>query len=228
MKPSLPVADPSEMNPSENSFADQPSSCCSVPRLSTVAAIAMVGLLMTTSYLVGRNRTLSTELSSAAVDTSLLSGSPMVEIDGEMMPIVDATAAVVSEKYSLATGPVSDDSEGLFMLDHNSGLLQCQVIYPRAGRVMAQYVVNVNQVLGGGGKGGEYLMLTGRVNFQTSSNRPAASVVVYVMDTSTGNFAAYGLPFNNSMVNSNQPQNGALQLVTQGSANPLIDRDSLR
>ncbi len=46
-------------------------------------------------------------------------------------------SAVVSEKFSIATGPVADDSEGFFMLDHNSGLLQCQVIYPRLGQVGA-------------------------------------------------------------------------------------------
>ena len=150
-----------------------------------------------------------------------------VELPAEFS-MVDAAAAVSSEKFSLATGPVSDDGEGLFMLDHNTGVLQCQVIYPRIGRVGASFQTNVAEALGTGGKGGSYLMLTGRVNFPRSSNSPAASVAVYVMDTATGNFVCYGVPFNTSMVNAGRPQGGAMVLITSGSANTLIDRDQLR
>ena len=188
-------------------------------------AVAVLLTVATLAYLVGRNRTLTAALQSSAHP---LAGSPTITVDGQTLPIVDAAGAVVSEKFSIATGPVSEDSEGFFMLDHNSGLLQCQTIYPRLGQVGAKFVANVAEGLGNGGQGGSYLMLTGRVNFPRSSNQPAASVVVYVMDTATGQFVAYGVPFNESMVNSGRPQNGALVLVTRGSANPLIDRDSLR
>ncbi len=70
--------------------------------------------------------------------------------------------------------------------------------------------------LGTGGKGGEYLMLTGRVNFPRASNRPVASVVVYVMDTATGNYVCYGVPFNDSMVNAGRQQQGGLVFITKG------------
>ncbi|MEM9828927.1 MAG: hypothetical protein AAF958_20235, partial [Planctomycetota bacterium] len=153
---------------------------------------------------------------------------PDIKIDGQSFPLMDAASAVVSDKFSVATGPVSEDGDGFFMLDHNSGLLQCQVIYPRTGLIGATFQTNVGEALGTGGKGGDYLMLTGRVNFPRASNRPAGNCVVYVMDTTTGSFACFGVPFNNVMVNSNRPQQGAMVLIARGSANPLIDRDNFR
>ncbi|TWU23305.1 hypothetical protein Pla52o_28410 [Novipirellula galeiformis] len=143
-------------------------------------------------------------------------------------PTIDATAAVTSEKFSMATGPVSEDAEGLFVLDHNSGLLQCSVIYPRAGRFMASFTANVAEALASGGKGGSYMLVTGTADFPRASNRPAAPSVVYVLDTATGNYACYGIPFNRQLVNNNQPQMGPMVLIATGTANPLVDRDALR
>jgi hypothetical protein len=147
---------------------------------------------------------------------------------GTDFPILNATAAVSSDKFSMATGATSEDAEGLFVLDHNSGLLQCNVIYPRMGRFMARFQANVADALGSGGKGGEYMMVTGNANFPRSSTTPAAPSVVYVMDTGTGNYACYGIPFNRVLVSSGRPQEGALVLISSGSANPVIDRDNLR
>jgi len=147
---------------------------------------------------------------------------------GNLFPTIDAAAAVTSEKFSLATGPVSPDADGLFMLDHNSGLLQCSVIYPRLGRFMANFTVNVNEALPSGGKGGQYMIATGLANFPSSSSRPAASSVVYVLEVTSGKYACYGIPFNRVALNANQPQQSPMILISTGTANPLIDRDNLR
>ena len=144
------------------------------------------------------------------------------------LPMLDASSAVSGEKYSIATGSVSEDADGLFVLDHNSGLLQCTVIYPRMGQFMARFSVNVNEAVGTGAKGGKYMMLTGRAQFPRASNRPAASTVVYVMDTASGNYACYGIPFDRVAMNANRQQQGPLVLITTGTANPVIDRDDLR
>lgn len=144
------------------------------------------------------------------------------------LPPIDATAAVTSEKFSMATGPVSGESEGLFVLDHNSGLLQCSVIYPRIGKFAATFSVNVSDALASGGKGGQYMMATGLADFPRASNNPVGQSVVYVLDSATGKFACYGIPFNRVLMNSGQPQSGTLRLLAVGTASPLIDRDSLR
>lgn len=144
------------------------------------------------------------------------------------LPEIDATSAVTSEQFSMATGAVSDQVEGLFVLDHNSGLLQCSVIYPRIGQFAATFSTNVGEALASGGKGGKYMMVTGMADFPRSSQTPIGSGVVYVLDSSTGNYACYAIPFNQAMVNSNRPQSGQLRLIARGSANPLPDRGSLR
>ena len=144
------------------------------------------------------------------------------------LPILEANSAVTSESFSMASGAVSEDADGLFVLDHNSGLLQCNVIYPRVGRFMAQFTINVADAIGASGKGGKYMMLTGRADFPRASNRPAAQTVVYVIDTATGNYACYGVPFDRVALNSNRPQQGALVWIASGTANPVIDRDNLR
>ncbi len=143
-------------------------------------------------------------------------------------PLVNASAAVSSEKYSIATGPMGDEAEGVFVLDHNSGILQCSVLYPRMMQVMAQFQVNVADALGAGGKGGSYLMVTGFADFPRSNQAPLASSVVYVLDTATGNYACYRMPFDKTAVASGRPQSGPMVLTFQGTANPVINRDSLR
>ena len=190
-----------------------PTSCCSLNRM------VVPGLVLTTvfslclaAYFAGRSS------STDAPANALM----------DQLPLINARSAVTSEKYSIATGAVSEDSDGLFVLDHNSGLLQCSVMYPRLSRFMATFQINVADAVGTGAKGGKYMMLTGQAQFRTSSSTPAASTVVYVIDTSSGNYACYGIPFNRVAMNANKPQQGALVLLATGSANPIVDRDNLR
>ncbi|MDM4014923.1 hypothetical protein [Roseiconus lacunae] len=143
------------------------------------------------------------------------------------LPALNATAAVTSEKFSMATGLISSDAEGLFVLDHNSGLLQCSVVYPRLGKFLGLFTVNVQDVLGSG-KGTGYMMATGLVDAPSSNNNPVASSVIYVLNTSTGMYACYYIPFNRTFLNSGKPQQGSLVLLSTGSADPVIDRDSQR
>jgi hypothetical protein len=138
---------------------------------------------------------------------------------------IDASAAVSSEKYSIATGFVGE-AEGLFVLDHNSGLLQCTVMYPRIGKFNALFSINVNDAIGAGSKGATYLMVTGQAEFPNASNRPIASTLVYVLNTATGNYAAYAIPFDRTALNAGRPQQAPMMLMGTGQANPVIDRDS--
>jgi hypothetical protein len=149
-------------------------------------------------------------------------------VEGGQLPPINAASSVTSEKFSMATGPVSQQTEGVFVLDHNSGLLQCSVVYPRNRQFGATFTANVGEALATGGKGGQYMIATGVADFPRASNIPLGQSLVYVLDTATGNYACYAIPFNRVMMNSNQPQAGALQLFAVGSANPLIDRDQLR
>ena len=190
------------------------SACCSLqsmamPILSTITIVAVC----TAVFYAGR----ASQLES--LNDNAFRG----------LPLVNASAtANMAEKYSIATGQVSDEAEGFFVLDHNSGLLQCNVIYPRTGRFMAQFSVNVGDALGTSGKGGNYLIVTGSAQFPRASNRPAAPTIVYVMDTTSGTYACYGIPYDRGATTAGRPQQRDMVLINTGSASAVPDRDELR
>jgi hypothetical protein len=141
---------------------------------------------------------------------------------------IDATASAIGEDFSMATGQVSADAEGVFVLDHNSGLLQCNVLYPRTGQFGAAFVANVKDALGGGGKNSKYLMVTGAAQFGGNASRGAANCVVYVLDQSSGAYACLGIPFSESLVNGRTPQMGPMTIISIGQAKVALDRDAMR
>ena len=154
--------------------------------------------------------------------------SPVDQFSAGRLPLIDAVASVSSEDYSIATGQVSDRAEGFFVLDHNSGLLRCNVIYPRVGKFMGSFSTNVADAMGTAGKGGKYMMVTGMANFQGDANNRLAPTVLYILDTATGNYVCYGVPFNQAMQNSRQTQQRQPIPIAQGGANMVPDRDRLR
>ncbi|WP_182867694.1 hypothetical protein [Stieleria mannarensis] len=200
--------------------ADQRSDQRSFLRRRSIPLLAVVTLasIVVAAYFAGQTHALR----QAAIEAEQ-HDNPL----GVTLPTLDATAAVSSEKFSMATGFISDRAEGLFVLDHNSGLLQCSVMYPRLGKFLGLFVVNVHDALGSG-KGAEYMMTTGLVDMPSSNNNPLASSVVYVLNTTTGTYACYYIPFNRTLMNSNQPQQGNMVLLATGSADPVVDRDALR
>lgn len=193
---------------------------------STSPSCCNLGSLLVNRWTVGI--LLVAALVSTGMVGYMAGQSDQTDAPSVYFPPIDATAAVSSDKFSMATGMVSDRAEGVFVLDHNSGLLQCSVLYPRVGKFLGLFTTNVADALAVGGKGGKYIMATGLADFPNSSNRPAAASVIYVLDTATGNYACYGIPFNRVAMNSNQRQQGGLVLIATGTANPVIDRDKLQ
>jgi hypothetical protein len=140
--------------------------------------------------------------------------------------LIDAAGGVTSDEFSMSTGMVGNQAEGLFILDHASGLLQCAVLYPRAGTFGAIYQANVQQQLASGGRNSKYLLITGTANFPGGGNQGLGPTsVAYVLDSSTGAFAAYAVPFDRTMANSNNPQQGALMPIASGQARGVAARD---
>ena len=198
--------------------------------IASLVVLAMISVTVI-AYQRGQIAAIDQRVASRAVaPVATIDGLtfPMTQANGRWVLPVDAEGAVSGENFSMAAGALGGGTEGLFVLDHNSGLLQCQVMYPRTGAVGATFQANVAEALGTGGKGGKYMMVIGRVDFPRSSQRPVASCIAYVMDAATGNFVGFGIPFNAAMVAGNRPQSGAMVQVVNGSANPLIDRDAIR
>jgi len=136
-----------------------------------------------------------------------------------MPTTIDAVGAVSSEKYSIATGVVSEESEGFFVLDHNSGIVQCSVFYPRVGKFMATFTGNAGELVGAGGKGGSYLMVTGQADM-TRGGRPGilAPTLLYVLNTASGNYGVFSIPFDRQALAQGRPQQGVMIPVGTGTA----------
>lgn len=134
---------------------------------------------------------------------------------------LNASATDSGQEFAIATGPVSDEADGFFVLDFATGQLTCSVLYPRTKVFGANFATNVKEFLPGDpAKGGsKFLLVTGRADMGQGGNG-----IVYVLDTVSGGYAAFGVPFNRSMVAGNRPQANPLVLISKGTARGVPDR----
>lgn len=127
--------------------------------------------------------------------------------------LLHASSASPGENFALATGAVDEDAEGVFVLDYLTGILKCAVLNHRTGKFAALFTTNVTKDLGAS-KNPKYQMVTGLVNFNRGATpmRPGMSVV-YVLDSSSGRMAAYGIPWRRDAAATGRPQLGMLQTI---------------
>jgi hypothetical protein len=132
--------------------------------------------------------------------------------------LLHATATHGTENFAIATGPVTDDLEGLFTLDFLTGDLRCFLLNSRSvGNWSGYYGYNVATDLAvQPGKTPKFLIATGMGSFRGGgvANNLGGSVV-YVLDANTGNFAVYGVPVDRNLANRGAAQ-GFLPLVRLG------------
>ena len=135
-----------------------------------------------------------------------------------------AVATDSGETFSMCTGYIADGVEGVFFLDFLTGELQCWVLNNRTGQMGGYFAHNVVLELGveQGRKNPRYLMVTGQALLQrgTAGFRPS-DCVVYVADATSGNFAAYIIPWNRNATAANVGQAAPMKLVFKGSARNL-------
>lgn len=130
-----------------------------------------------------------------------------------------ADSAVKGKTMSMATGAVTAGVEGLFVLDHSSGLLQCWIMNPRNGAVGGIFQTNILQDLPAEKVGaGDYVMCTGAFAFSggTAANLVPSACIVYVADEATGNVVGYSFSFNRNELNRGVMQYGPLRAVCAG------------
>ena len=170
----------------------------------------MVAGLLVTGILSG--------LVSGAVVTLLAQRDPAELFSLSEIP-VHATATDSNATFAAATNFIDEDAEGLFLLDGVTGELQCVVLNHRSAKFNALFRANVAQDLGvEAGKKPEYLLVTGNVNFRGSSNARPARSVAYVVDSATGKYAAYGVPWRRELANQGRGQTGPMALLHVGTA----------
>lgn len=153
-------------------------------------------------------------------ETSLLDGG---QTDREMeLPFipVQATATDSNDSFIVATGPIDEFVEGIFFLDPVTGELSCWVMSPWRQTFSAKFKYDkVADDLGlKKSKNSKLLMVTGTWDFRSSSKpiRPSLAIV-YVVNSATGQFAAYSVPWNQNIARKEEHR-GELRLVGKGKA----------
>ena len=134
--------------------------------------------------------------------------------------MLHATATHGGTDMAMATGQLDEDSEAVYFLDYKTGDLSCYLYYPRYQRFGGTFKTNVTTQLPAT-RNADYLMVTGRANTPavTSNTRPSQALV-YVLDTRSGVFAAYGVPVSRTLESAGQPQTGQLVFVAGGEVRP--------
>jgi hypothetical protein len=138
-----------------------------------------------------------------------------------------AMGAMGSETLAISTGPVDEESEGVFFLDYLTGDLQCYVMNPRVGKFTGWFKTNVVKDLPvEKGKKPAYIMATGAWNpTRGGGNARPAQCVVYVCDSNTGLFTAYTFPWVKGTGSSLQTQASPMITLDGGRARNLDLRE---
>lgn len=142
------------------------------------------------------------------------------------MPRAHAVATHGSDNFAIATGMVEDDVEALYFLDYLTGELRGTIISRRNAAFTGFFTYNVMQDFDGVGDPPRFLMVTGMANIPRGrGNTQIGKSLVYIAEATTGQVAAYVMPFNSTLWASGAPQQGTFLLVAKGSFRDAIVRD---
>ncbi len=109
---------------------------------------------------------------------------------------VHATATHGQENFAIATGPIGPDIEAVYILDYLTGELKAAVLNLQSGKFMSFFEYNITKDFpAGAGKNPRYVMVTGLADLRKGGATQMGSSVLYVAEFTSGQIAAYGLPW---------------------------------
>ena len=119
------------------------------------------------------------------------------------------------DNFAIATGPLSDDLEGLFFLDFLTGSLKCAVLSRSTGKFMSAFETSVLDDIGVKATSNpKFMLVTGIADLRrTGGQMQPGNAVVYVAETTTGRVAAYAVPWTSGLATSVIPYKGRLMLL---------------
>jgi hypothetical protein len=123
---------------------------------------------------------------------------------------VHAVATHGQDNFVIATGPVDEDVEAIFMLDSLTGDLRAAVISLQTGKFNSAFSYKVDKdLLTPGAKNPRYLMVTGVANVRRNVQTPnRGRSIVYVAEVTSGKLAAYAIPWQPARQSAGAPQTG--------------------
>lgn len=139
-----------------------------------------------------------------------------------------ATASQAHDNFVIATGFVDEGMEALYFLDFLTGDLKATVINERRPGFAAFYEYNIAADFNlGTVKNPKYLMVTGvaRNARNAGAGGQLSHSILYVVEASTGQLMAYGLPWNPSLAASGKPQRGSFIPIARTALRTAFVRD---
>ncbi|MCC6492111.1 MAG: hypothetical protein IT424_03715 [Pirellulales bacterium] len=142
------------------------------------------------------------------------------------VPQARATATHGSDNFAIATGLVDDNVEALYFLDFLTGDLRAAIVNRRTAQFTAFFQHNVLADFDTIGEQPKFLMVTGLASIPRGSGpTQIGKSLIYVAEASSGQVAAYALPYNSTLQAGGAPQRGGFIKVAQGSFRTVFVRD---
>jgi hypothetical protein len=126
-----------------------------------------------------------------------------------------AVATDHNDRFAVATGALDEVTEAIYYLDFATGELRAAVINPVTRRFNAFFNANVQAALRtDAAKNPKYLLVTGNTIFRTNAGalQPGNSVI-YVAELTSGNLAAYNVPWSPNFANTGTPIRMSMNLL---------------
>ncbi len=138
-----------------------------------------------------------------------------------------AEAASRGKNVSLATGIIDNRREGLYILDHINGNLQCWLLNTRTGEIGGVFRTNVLEAMQGVKVSGDldFVMTTGRFDFNNQGNLIPAQSIVYVAEGKSGAVVGFGFRFDKAALQRGGVQEGVLEVICKGPIRDLQLRE---
>jgi hypothetical protein len=115
---------------------------------------------------------------------------------------VQASATHGQENFAMCTGTIDPEVEAVYLLDFVTGDLKAAVLSINTRMFNTFYTYNVSKDFGAV-KNPKYLMVSGNADMRRQLAVPVGEGVIYIAEMSSGQLAAYGLPWNPGRQSSN-------------------------
>ena len=174
--------------------------------------IAGVIVAMGCGFILGR----STNSATANLSEQAALQAQFDEMQKNLPLRLAADSASGGKTISMATGAITPDVDGLFILDHMTGGLQCWLLNPRTGNVGGIYVADVGLALGLDKGDPDFVMTTGSFLIRSTGNLKAANTICYVGEGKSGKVAGFSLLYDKAGIQAGAVQQGELNMVCSG------------